>query len=304
MKEICADTTRIGWIGVGVMGGSMCSHLLEAGYQVTVTSRTRSKAEPLMQKGAQWQDTATKVAAASDVVFSMTGFPHETREALLGELGALSGLGPGTVLVDMATGPPSLAVEVAAAAAKKQVAAVDAPVSGGDIGARQGTLSIMAGGDAEVVESLQPLWSLLGNTVGHQGGPGSGQHTKMVNQILIAANMVGVCEALVYAEAAGLNLETVMESVASGAAGSWSLSNLGRRMMDGDDAPGFLVEHFVKDLGIAVGEAEAMHLKLPGLALSKQLYQALKDQGHGRSGTQSLIHAVAKLSGRQWESNS
>jgi 3-hydroxyisobutyrate dehydrogenase len=241
------------------------------------------------------------VARASDVVFTLVGFPEDVREVVLGEEGALAGCAPGNVLVDMTTSEPSLAVEIARAAAARGVHAVDAPVSGGDVGAREARLSIMIGGETEAVQALQPCWERMGRTVVHQGGPGAGQHAKMVNQTLIASNMVGVCEALLYAQRAGLDLETVLESVASGAAGSWSLSNLGPRIIANDFAPGFFVEHFVKDMGIALREAERMNLALPGLALARQLYVALSAQGHGRSGTQALALALATLSGVDWE---
>jgi 3-hydroxyisobutyrate dehydrogenase len=298
---IAAGRTRIGWIGLGVMGAPMCGHLLDAGFALTVHTRSPEKAAPLRERGAAWADTPLAVARASDVVFTLVGFPEDVREVVLGEEGALAGCAPGNVLVDMTTSEPSLAVEIARAASARGVHAVDAPVSGGDVGAREARLSIMIGGETEVVQALQPCWERMGRTVVHQGGPGAGQHAKMVNQTLIASNMVGVCEALLYAQRAGLDLETVLESVASGAAGSWSLSNLGPRIIANDFAPGFFVEHFVKDMGIALREAERMNLALPGLALARQLYVALSAQGHGRSGTQALALALATLSGVDWE---
>jgi 3-hydroxyisobutyrate dehydrogenase len=193
-----------------------------------------------------------------------------------------------------------LAIEIADKAASKGVQSVDAPVSGGDVGAREARLSIMIGGDKQVVDALRPCWEAMGKTIVHQGGPGAGQHTKMVNQTLVATNMIGVCEALLYAYRAGLELETVMESVASGAAGSWSLSNLGPRIIKGNFDPGFFVEHFVKDMGIALQEAKRMNLALPGLALAHQLYVALAAQGHQRNGTHALQLALASLSGIDW----
>lgn len=294
------DTTRIGWIGTGVMGTSMCGHLLEAGYPVTLFTRTRAKAEGLLVRGAQWTDSPRQVAERADVVFSIVGYPQDVAEVLLGEQGALAGSRPGSVLVDMTTSRPSLAVEIAERAAACQVTAIDAPVSGGDVGARQGTLSIMIGGDRQVVEALAPCWEVMGSTWVWQGGPGAGQHTKMVNQTLIAANMVGVCEALLYAYKAGLDLERVLQSVASGAAGSWSLSNLAPRIIAGNFAPGFFVEHFLKDMGIALEEARRMELKLPGLELAEQLYQQLAEQGHAQCGTQALMLALARLSRVDW----
>ena len=294
------DTPRIGWIGTGVMGLSMCGHVLDAGYTVTVNNRTRARTEPLLERGAAWADTPADVAGASDVVFSIVGYPADVRAVILGEDGALSGAAAGSVLVDMTTSEPSLAVEISSAASAKGVSALDAPVSGGDVGARNATLSIMVGGHAGALERVRPLLEVMGKTIVYQGGPGAGQHTKMVNQILIATGMIGVCEALLYGYKAGLELETVLESVASGAAGSWSLSNYGPRMLAGDFEPGFVVEHFIKDMGIALAEARRMNLSLPGLALAQQLYVAVEAQGMGRKGTHSLMVALASVSGVAW----
>jgi 3-hydroxyisobutyrate dehydrogenase len=293
---VSPGSARIGWIGTGVMGLSMCGHVLDAGYSVTVHNRTRERAEPLLDRGATWADTPAAVAAASDVVCSIVGYPADVREVILGEEGALAAAVAGTVLVDLTTSEPSLAVEIAEAAAAKGAASVDAPVSGGDVGARNATLSIMVGGDEGAVERVRPVFETFGKTIVRQGGPGSGQHTKMVNQTLIAGAMIGVCEALLYAYEAGLDLETVLTSVEPGAAGSWSLTNYAPRMLKGDFEPGFVVEHFVKDMGIALAEARRMNLSLPGLALAQQLYVALMAQGKGRKGTQSLILALASLS--------
>ncbi len=295
------ESTSIGWIGTGVMGVSMCGHVLDAGYAVTVHNRTRSRAEPLLEKGATWADTPAAAAASADVVCSIVGYPADVREVILGTDGALSGAASGAVLVDLTTSEPSLAVEIHERAAEKGVASIDAPVSGGDIGARNATLSIMVGGDEDAVERVRPLFEVMGKTIVRQGGPGAGQHTKMVNQTLIASGMIGVCEALLYAYKAGLDLETVLESVAPGAAGSWSLTNYAPRMLNGDFEPGFVVEHFVKDMGIALEEARRMNLSLPGLALAQQLYVALAAQGKGRKGTQSLILALATLSNVDWQ---
>ena len=291
----------MGWIGTGVMGLSMCGHVLDAGYAVTVHNRTRERAQPLVEKGAAWADTPAAVAAASDVVCSIVGYPADVREVILGDGGALGGASAGSVLVDLTTSEPSLAVEIAERAAEQDIASVDAPVSGGDVGARNATLSIMVGGDEEAVERVRPLLEVMGKTIVRQGGPGAGQHTKMVNQTLIASGMIGVCEALLYAYKAGLDLETVLESVAPGAAGSWSLSNYAPRMLKGDFEPGFVVEHFVKDMGIALAETRRMNLSLPGLALAQQLYVALVAQGKGRKGTHSLILALAALSDVDWQ---
>jgi 3-hydroxyisobutyrate dehydrogenase len=294
------DSTPIGWVGTGVMGTSMCGHLLTGGYPVTVYSRTRERAESLLQRGATWANSPAELAAKSDVVFTMVGYPADVREVILGEDGILATIRSAGVIVDMTTSEPSLAREVFAAATKRGVDSVDAPVSGGDVGARNAALSIMVGGDEAVVERLRPILELLGTTIVHQGPAGAGQHTKMVNQTLIATGMIGVCEALLYAHRAGLDPERVLQSVSGGAAGSWSLTNYAPRMLAGDYAPGFLVEHFIKDMEITLGEARRMDLALPGLALAHELYLALRAQGGGRDGTQALIRALASLSAVDW----
>ncbi len=301
VAKVVPGKTRLGWIGTGVMGSSMCGHLLAKGFAVTVYNRSRGRTEALLAQGAAWADTPKAVAAASDVVFSIVGFPSDVRQVMLGDNGALAGARPGTILVDMTTSDPTLACEIATAAQAKGVHSVDAPVSGGDVGAKEARLSIMIGGDPQVVATLMPCFETLGKTIVHQGGPGAGQHTKMVNQILIASNMVGVCEALLYGYRAGLDLETVMKSVASGAAGSWSLSNLGPRIIAGNFDPGFFVEHFIKDMGIALEESKRMGLAMPGLALANQLYIALAAQGHKRDGTHALELVLAGLAGIDWK---
>jgi 3-hydroxyisobutyrate dehydrogenase len=288
--------THIGWIGTGVMGRWMCQHLMTKGCPATVYNRSRDKAQPLLAAGAAWAESPKAVAERSDVVFAIVGFPRDVREVFLGPLGALAGSKPGTVLVDMTTSEPSLAQEIYQAAKAKGVAAIDAPVSGGDVGAKNATLSIMVGGDAEAVDAVRPLLECLGKTVVHQGPAGAGQHTKMVNQVLIATGMIGVCEALLYAHKAGLDPETVLKSVGGGAAASWSLNNLGPRIISRNFEPGFFVEHFIKDMGIALDEARRMNLALPGLALANQLYVAVKAQGYGRKGTQALMLALEHLS--------
>ncbi|MEI7923521.1 MAG: NAD(P)-dependent oxidoreductase [Planctomycetota bacterium] len=298
--EFAPGKTRIGWIGTGVMGRSMVGHLMAAGYEATIYNRTSAKTDDLVARGAKRASSPKAVAEASDIVFAIVGFPRDVREVFLGDEGLLAGSRPGSVLVDMTTSEPSLAVEIYDAAKSKGVASIDAPVSGGDIGAKEARLSIMVGGDQPVVDALQPLLSVMGKTIVHQGGPGAGQHTKMVNQILISTNMIGVCEALLYAFKAGLDLNTVLQSVSPGAAGSWSLSNLGPRMIAGNFDPGFFVEHFLKDMGIALAESRRMGLALPGLALAEQLYRAVEAQGMGRNGTHALLLALAHLSNVQW----
>ncbi|HEY7328353.1 MAG TPA: NAD(P)-dependent oxidoreductase [Gemmataceae bacterium] len=289
--------TRIGWIGTGVMGRWMCHHLMSKGYSATVYTRSRDKAKALLDAGAAWADSPKSVAERSDVVFAIVGFPADVREVFLGSQGALSGSKAGNVLVDMTTSEPSLAREIYAAAKAKSVGSVDAPVSGGDVGAKEARLSIMVGGDADAVEAVRPLLECMGKTIVHQGPAGAGQHTKMVNQVLIATNMIGVCEALLYGYKAGLDLKTVLQSVGGGAAASWSLNNLGPRIMDRNFEPGFFVEHFIKDMGIALDEARRMNLSLPGLALANQLYLAVQAQGYGKKGTHALMLALEHLSG-------
>lgn len=301
--EIAPGKSRIGWIGTGVMGRSMVGHLMAAGYEATVYNRSTAKTDELVARGARRAASPKEVAENSDVIFAIVGFPKDVREVFLGSDGALAGARAGSILVDMTTSEPSLAVEIYNAAKAKGVASVDAPVSGGDIGAREARLSIMIGGDKAVVDDLNPLFAAMGKTIVHQGGPGAGQHTKMTNQILISTNMIGVCEALLYAYKAGLDLDTVLQSVAPGAAGSWSLSNLGPRMIAGNFDPGFFVEHFLKDMGIALAESRRMGLALPGLALAEQLYRAVEAQGMGRNGTHALLLALAHLSNVAWPSD-
>lgn len=292
MINIHPESTRLGWIGTGVMGRSMCTHLLKAGYALSVYNRSSEKTDSLVQLGARRCETPAQVAEHSDIVFSMVGYPSDVEQVLLGEHGALKGLRTGGVLVDMTTSRPALAEAIYEAAKRSECYSLDAPVSGGDIGAREARLSIMVGGDREVFESLEPLWKLMGKTYVYQGPAGCGQHTKMVNQILIASSMVGLCEALLYATRSGLNPHTVLESVSSGAAGSWSLSNLTPRILKEDYSPGFFVDHFVKDLGIVLEEAARMQVKLPGVELAIELYRKLQGMGHGSSGTQALWLAV------------
>jgi 3-hydroxyisobutyrate dehydrogenase len=300
VPTIAPGKTRLGWVGTGVMGTSMAGHLLAAGYAVTAYNRTKAKAEAVAAKGAKVADSPKAVAETSDVVFAIVGFPKDVREVFLGPDGLLAGSRAGSILVDMTTSEPSLAVEIHEAAKAKGIYSVDAPVSGGDVGAKNAALSIMVGGDEPVVEALRPCFEAMGKTIVRQGGPGAGQHTKMVNQILIATGMIGVCEALLYGYKAGLELETVLKSVSTGAAGSWSLSNYGPRMMANNFDPGFFVEHFVKDMGIALAEARRMNLSTPGLALAEQLYVSLKANGHGRKGVQALLLALGQMSNVDW----
>jgi len=288
--------TRIGWIGAGVMGSSMCGHLLTAGYRVTIHSRTKSKAQPLLDYGAQWAESPRVVAAKSDVLFTMVGFPQDVRAVYFGETGILTGARVGTILIDMTTTQPALSRDIAAAASAKDLSAIDAPVSGGDIGAKNAALSIMVGGDTESVQAVMPLFERLGKKIVHQGGPGTGQQAKLCNQIVIAGTMVGVCESLLYGYKAGLDLNRMLESIRGGAAACWTLDNLAPRILQRNFDPGFFVEHFIKDMGLAVEEAKRMGLVLPGLALVHQLYQTVQTLGHGRSGTHALMLALESLS--------
>jgi len=295
MKQASPGSTRVGWIGTGVMGLSMCGHLLAKGYAATVYSRSKPKALPLLAKGASWAGSPRAVAEASDVVFTMVGLPADVREVYLGPEGVLSGARPGAIVVDMTTTEPSLAVEIFEAAKTRGVRSVDAPVSGGDVGAREARLSIMVGGEPEAVSALAPLFEAMGKAIVHQGGPGAGQHAKMCNQIVVAGTMIGVCESLLYGHKAGLDPETMLSSIAGGAAGCWALSNLAPRVLKRDFEPGFAVDHFVKDMGIALDEARRMRLALPGLALVHQMYVSLQAMGEGKRGTQALTLVLERL---------
>jgi 3-hydroxyisobutyrate dehydrogenase len=278
------------------MGKSMCGHLIAAGFPTTVYSRTQEKAAALLASGASWATTPADAAGRSDVIFTMVGFPQDVRDVYFSENGVLKGARPGALLVDMTTTEPTLARAIHAQAIERGCDAVDAPVSGGDVGARNQTLSIMVGGENGAVERVMPLFQILGKNIVHQGGPGAGQHTKMCNQIVIAGTMIGVCESLVYAYRAKLNPESMLQSIRSGAAGCWTLENLAPRVLKGNFEPGFIVEHFIKDMGIALSEAQRMGLAMPGLALVHQLYLALQAQGHGRRGTQALVLALEHIS--------
>ncbi len=294
---VTPEKTRVGWIGTGIMGLSMCGHVLDAGYPTTVFNRTRSRAQSLLDKGARWADSPLEVARESDVVFAIVGLPEDVREVALGDRGAINGLGKGGVFVDMTTSEPSLAVEIHREGGEKGIRVLDAPVSGGDVGARAGTLSIMVGGDPEPFEFVLPLFQTMGKSIRLMGKAGSGQHTKASNQIMVAGAMIGMVECLLYAVKAGLNINEVIEVVGSGAAANWALSNYGPRIAKGDMNPGFVIEHFLKDMGIVLKEAEQMNLPLPGLALCRQLYLGARALGYGSMGTQSLFRALEVLAG-------
>jgi 3-hydroxyisobutyrate dehydrogenase len=295
VQPVISTATRIGWIGTGVMGSPLCGHLITAGYRVIIHSRTKAKAQPLLDRGAQWADNPHAVAAESDVLFTMVGFPQDVRQVYFGPDGVLSGAGAGTILIDMTTTQPSLSRDIAAAASAKNLSAIDAPVSGGDVGARNAALSIMIGGDTPSVQALMPLFELLGEKIVHQGGPGTGQQAKLCNQIVIAGTMVGVCESLLYGYKTGLDLNRMLDSIRGGAAACWTLDNLAPRILRRNFEPGFFVEHFIKDMGLALEESKRMGLVLPGLTLVHQLYQTVQTLGHGRSGTHALILALEEL---------
>lgn len=283
-----SSKTRVGFIGLGIMGQSMAGHLLDAGHVLSVYNRTRDKAAALLARGAEWCANPGEVAARSDVVITMVGLPSDVEEVWLGEDGVLA-QARNALLIDMTTSSPELARRIASVAAARRCQSLDAPVSGGDIGARDAKLSIMVGGDAQAFQDALPILQLMGSNIVHQGGPGAGQHTKMCNQIVIASTIMGVCEGLAYAKKAGLDAETVLQSIGGGAASGAQLKAMGPRIIKGDFAPGFFMEHFVKDMSIALAEAERMGLELPGLALAKKLYEQLKSQGYGRNGTQALF---------------
>lgn len=287
--ELVKGKTTVGFIGLGVMGHSMAGHVLRGGFDVLVYNRSKEKALDLLTQGAVWKDDIFSLAEKSDIVVTMVGYPKDVEEVYLGERGIVAAARPGTVLIDMTTSSPKLAERIASAAAAKGLFSLDAPVSGGDKGAREATLSIMVGGEETVFEDMLPLFQLMGKNIVLQGGPGSGQHTKMANQIAIASNMMGVCEALAYAKKSGLDTERVLSSISGGAAGSWSLSNLAPRILAGNFAPGFFVKHFIKDMRIALEEADRMGMDAPGLKQAFALYEELAAKGCENDGTQALF---------------
>jgi 3-hydroxyisobutyrate dehydrogenase len=287
--SLTAGNTTVGFIGIGVMGKSMARHLMEGGYTVHVYTRTPEKASELVEKGARWEDSVASLAAKCNVVFTIVGFPPDVEEVYLGEGGLIRNMQSGSYVVDMTTSRPDLASRIFDEAKKAGIAALDAPVSGGDIGAREARLSIMVGGEKDAFDVVLPLFELMGKNIVFQGNAGAGQHTKMCNQIAIAAGMMGVCESIAYAKKAGLDPATVLKSIESGAAGSWSLSNLAPRIIKDDYAPGFFVKHFIKDMTIAIESADAMGLDVPGLKLARQLYEHVAAEGGSDNGTQALF---------------
>ncbi|MFM7520140.1 MAG: NAD(P)-dependent oxidoreductase [Planctomycetota bacterium] len=299
-SPIRPGTDRLGWIGTGIMGRAMAARLLAAGHRLTVHTRSPAKAEPLLAAGAEWAPTPAAAAAGSAATFVIVGYPADVEAVVFGADGVLAALAPGALLVDHTTSSPALAERIAAAVAARGATSLDAPVTGGDRGAREGTLTVFVGGDPAARGALDACWPAVSARVVDCGPPGSGQRTKLVNQIAIAAGMIGMCEALLFAWRAGLDPEATLGAIAGGAAGSWSLSNLGPRILRGDFAPGFLVEHFVKDMELALEECRRMDLRLPGLELAESLYRRLADSGRGRLGTQSLVLALAEHAALRW----
>lgn len=295
------EIRTVGFVGTGVMGAAMAGHLLDVGYELRIFNRTRAKAEPLVARGALWCDTPGEAAADADAVITMVGFPTDVETVYLGDDGIVAAANPGTLLIDMTTSSPALAERIARAAADRGILALDAPVSGGDVGARNATLTIMVGGDAEAFELAAPLFDVLGKTVMLHGGPGAGQHCKMANQIAIAASMIGLAECLEYAEQSGLDPHKVIETLSGGSAASWTLANYGPRVLDGDFAPGFYVKHFIKDLRIALASAEAMRADLPGTILAKKLYERLAAGRGSELGTQAICLLYMDPTARQRE---
>ncbi|MBD7983355.1 NAD(P)-dependent oxidoreductase [Sporosarcina sp. Sa2YVA2] len=287
------DKRKIAFIGIGVMGKSIVKHLLKADHEVTVFTRTKEKAEMLVNNGATWADSVAKAVKNAEIVITMVGYPSDVEEVYYAD-GILDHAAEGAILIDMTTSSPALAKRIYADAKSKRLFSLDAPVSGGDVGAQNGTLSIMCGGDQATFEKMEFLFKVFGSQIIYQGDAGAGQHTKMCNQIAIATNMIGVCEALAYGREAGLDLDTVLQSISSGAAGSWSLSNLAPRMIKEDFEPGFYVKHFLKDMDIALAEAEIMKLPLPGLQMARDLYNRLSEEGFGDKGTQVLYKQLTE----------
>ena len=285
------ESTKIGFIGTGVMGNPMASHILKEGYELYVYNRTSAKTQSLVASGAHACDSPGSVAEMCDIIFAIVGFPKDVETVVLGSNGIVEKAKPGSIIVDMTTSTPDLAKKIASVAIKKGLHSLDAPVSGGDVGAKSGMLSIMVGGKKEIFNRVLPLFELMGSNVVYQGSAGSGQHTKMANQIGIASSMLAMCESLTYAKAAGLDQKTVLKSISSGAAGSWSLTNLAPRILRDDYEPGFFVRHFIKDMQIAIDSSEAMGIPIPGLKVAKAKFDQIADQGLDNKGTQAVIKA-------------
>ncbi|HME55762.1 MAG TPA: NAD(P)-dependent oxidoreductase [Candidatus Lokiarchaeia archaeon] len=291
---------KIGWIGTGVMGNSMCGHVItKGGFEAFVYNRTKEKADALVELGATWCDSAKDVAERSDVIFTIVGMPVDVNEVYFGEQGIFKGAKEGSIIVDMTTTEPALSIKIFEDAQKLDIATLDAPVSGGDVGAKNATLAIMVGGDEPTFQEILPIFQMMGDPekIAYMGKAGAGQHTKMSNQIMIASTMVGVVESMMYAMKAGLDVGEMINIIGKGAAQNWSLVNYGPRILKGDFNPGFFIKHFLKDMGIALDEAKRMNLSLPGLALANQFYIAAKAMGLETLGTQGLYKVYEHMNG-------
>ena len=286
------SSKTIGFVGTGVMGKSMAGHLIDKGYEVNVYNRTKSKADDLVEKGATWCDTIATLSEKSDIIISIVGYPKDVESIYLSQDCILNHAKANSIVIDMTTSSPALAHDIYEKAKERNIKSLDAPVSGGDVGAKNAALTIMVGGDQEAYNQVEDIFNLLGKNVVYQGKSGNGQHTKLSNQIAIAAGMLGVAEAIIYAEEAGLDIDKVFNSIEHGAAGSWSLSNLGPRMVKEDYAPGFYVKHFIKDMKLAIEESEKMGLYMPGLLKAKEVYDALSEAGYDDNGTQAVIQLL------------
>lgn len=285
---------KIGFIGVGVMGGPMVLNLMKKGFDVSIYTRTKSKAEGVIAAGAHWCDTIADCAAGRDVVITIVGYPKDVEEVYFSEKGILNSADKGTVLIDMTTTSPRLSERIYAAANEKGMTALDAPVSGGDVGAQKGTLAIMVGGDRDAFDKMHDVFAAMGTNIRYQGGAGCGQHTKMANQIAISGCVAAVCEAIAYAKRCGLDPQDMFDAISTGAAGSWQLTNNGQKIINGDYAPGFYVKHFIKDMNIALDEAQARDLDLTVLHMVRDKYDELAAQGGADEGTQALIKVIDK----------
>lgn len=292
--------TSLGWIGLGVMGAAMATHLLEAGYPLTVFTRSKFKAEPLLKKGAKWAENPEEVARNAAIVFTMVGYPNDVEEVILGEKGLLSGMKPGGIICDMTTSSPQLAQKIAEETTKARCSSLDAPVTGGDIGAKNAALSIFIGGNKKDYEVIKPYLEIMGKQFLYCGGPGTGQMAKLANQVAVAGVMFSVCESLLFCKEAGIDEKAWLDLVVKGAAGSIAMNTLGRRIIDSDFEPGFFIAHFVKDLGLCLAECKKLGLVLPGLTLADELYRMMALQGNAQDGTQKLVDFIAKLSGKKW----
>lgn len=281
----------ISFIGVGVMGRGMVRNLMKAGHRVHIYSRTKERAQPVIDEGALWHDSVAECAKQSNVIITIVGYPRDVEEVYFGPGGILENAPAHAIVVDMTTSSPGLAEKIYQAALAKGLRALDAPVSGGDSGAKNGTLAIMVGGDRQAFDECMPVFEAMGKTIRYMGKAGCGQHTKMANQIVIAGTISGVCEAIAYAQKAGLDAQAVLDAISSGAAASWQLSNNGQKVINGDFAPGFYIKHFIKDMGLAKEEADSRGLPLPVLEKTLETYQALAQKGLGDEGTQALIKA-------------